>query len=105
MVVTFKSRATGEFSMLGNEAVRRIKMMGRSGTVPGALSADEVSAALKQLKVAIAAEKEAEEAEEAEEVEEKEDDKEPHVNISVRAYPLIEMLTAAVRENCEVMWY
>jgi hypothetical protein len=56
MVVTFKSRATGEFSMLGNEAVRRIKMMGRSGTVPGALSADEVSAALKQLKVAIAAE-------------------------------------------------
>ena len=88
--------------MLGNEAVRLIKMMGRSGTVPGALSADEVSAALKQLKVAISAEKE---AEEAEEVEEKEDDKEPRVNISVRAYPLIEMLTAAVRETCEVMWY
>lgn len=101
MLVTFKSRASGEFSMLGNEAVRLIKMMGHSGTVPGAISAKDVPRSLENLKAAIAVEKELEKKSEAEE----DDDKEPPVNLSVRAYPLIEMLTAAAKENCEVMWY
>ncbi len=101
MLVTFKSRASGEFSMLGNDAVRLIKMMGHSGTVPGAISAGDVPGALKNIKAAIEVEKKAEEESETEE----EDDKEPPVNLAVRAYPLIEMLSAAAKDDCEVMWY
>jgi hypothetical protein len=88
--------------MLGDEAVRLIKMMGHSGTVPGALPADEVPAALKQLQTAVAAEKN---AEEAPATDGEEDEKDRRVNISVRAWPLMEMLAAAARENREVMWY
>jgi hypothetical protein len=102
MLVTFKCKASGEFSMLGDEAVRLIKMMGHSGTIPGAISAGDVPDALKNIKAAIEVEKE---SEENAETEDEEDEKEPPVKMAIRAYPLVEMLSAAVRDNCEVMWY
>jgi len=101
MLVTFKSRASGEFSMLGDEAVRLIKMMGHSGTVPSAISAVDIPVSLKNLKAAIEIEKESVEIPDAEE----EDDRDPPISLAVKAYPLIEMLAAAAREDCEVMWY
>lgn len=104
MLVTFKCKVYGEFTMFGDIAEKLLKMMGHSGTMPGALSAVDVPAALKHLKQAIDAEKKAA-SEETGEEEEDEKNEEPPVSLEVRAYPLIEMLTAASQSHSDVMWY
>lgn len=85
--------------MFGEVAVNLLKMMGHSGTVPGAMLAEDIPAALAQLKTALASgSAPASNAEESDEEEEK-------VSISVRAHPLIELLTAAAEQKCDVMWH
>lgn len=103
MLVTFKSKVYGEFTMFGDIAERLLKMMGHSGTIPSAISAVDVPAALKRLKSAIDAEKNAA-AEETGDTEDEENE-EPVVSLEIRAYPLIEMLTAAANSHSNVMWY
>lgn len=103
MLVTFTSKAHGDITMFGDVAKRLLQMMGMSGVVPGAIKAEDVPAALESLKNAIASEKAAEE--ETAENPDKEDNEEPPVSLALRAFPLIEMLESAVRENCHVMWH
>jgi len=99
MLVTFKSGAHSEFTMFADIAEDLLKMMGHSGTIPSALAAKDVSDALKSLKKAL----EYEPGTSEEEVLSEEDD--PEVSMSGRAYPLVEMLTAAVEDESTVMWY
>ena len=103
MLVTFSSKAWADITMFGEVAVKLIKLMGHSGTVPSALLAEDVPNALDRLNAAIEQEKESS----ADKVEEQEDD-EPgvrKVGLALRAYPLIELLTAAARDKCDVMWH
>ena len=101
MLVVFTSEAHGDFIMFGDVATRLLKMMGHSGTVPGALSADEVPAALVRLRQALESQK----GEPAEKTSrDDENDKEPPVTLGLRAFPLIEMLAAAAEAGCHVMW-
>ena len=104
MLVTFKSNAYGNITMFGDMAERLIKMMGHSGTIPGAINAEDVPAALKRLKNAIDAEKKAT-TETTSDNENSDDNDKPPISLQVRAFPLVEMLTAASRDDCEVMWY
>ena len=99
MLVRFSTKAWADITMFGDVAVTLLKHMGHSGTVPGALLAEDVPEALEKLKAAI-------EAHTPEPSEQPTDDDadEPKVDISVRAYPLIELLTAAAKENENVMW-
>jgi hypothetical protein len=85
--------------MFGDVAVRLLKLMGHGGTVPGALLAEDVPAALERLQAAIEKEKQLpdEQAPEA-------GDEEPAVSLPHRALPLIELLKAAAKANCNVMW-
>ncbi len=53
MLVTFKSDAYADIMMFGDAALRLLKMMGHSGTVPSAILAEDVPAALDRLKRAI----------------------------------------------------
>ena len=99
MLVTFKSGAHGEFSMFVEFAEDLLKMMGHSGTIPSALAAKDVPEALKSLKKAIEYEPGVPEHETSD------DEKEPEVSISGRAFPLVEMLTAAAEDGSTVMWY
>ena len=46
MLITFKSDAYADIIMFGDIAERLLKMMGHSGTVPSAILADDVPAAL-----------------------------------------------------------
>lgn len=85
--------------MFGNVAVRLLNIMGHSGSVPGALLAEDIPAALEKLKAAVAEDK----ASQPEVVSDEESEEQP-VSLSVRAHPLIELLTAAAKENCDVMW-
>ena len=100
MLVTFSCPAYSDITMFGDVAVRLLKMMGHSGTVPGALLAEDVQAALERLEAAVEAD---EPLPEPEETSEGEDD-EPPVSLQHRALPLIDLLKAAVKANCNVMW-
>ena len=101
MLVVFSSSAYGDVTMFGDVAKRLLKMMGHSGTIPSALYAEDVPAALERLQQAI--EKIRQQAS-AESTNTDAEDESQHVDLAVRAYPLIEMLESAARENCNVMW-
>ncbi|WP_293005023.1 DUF1840 domain-containing protein [Nitrosomonas sp.] len=96
MLVTFNTDV-GVITMFGEDALAILKMMGHTATVPGAILAADVPAALSRLKAAVGAEKSP--APVAEEEEE-----EPSVSMAHRASPLIDLLTAAAKEGCDVMW-
>jgi hypothetical protein len=97
MFVTFTTEAYADITMFGDVAVSLLKMMGHSGTVPSAILAADVPAALSRLTAAIDAGK-------ASPATEHKDTDDPPVSMPVRALPLIELLTAAAKENCDVMW-
>lgn len=97
MLVTFSCKAYADITMFGDVAVLLLKMMGHSGAVPGALSADEVAGALQRLRSALA--EEALQNGKIEGVEE-----EPSISLAQRAYPLIALLQAAQGAHTHVMW-
>jgi len=101
MLVTFTTEAYADITMFGDVAIALLKMMGHSGTVPSALRAEDVPAALNRLTAAIEAEKAQEPVEQHEQQDEED---EPAVSITTRAIPLIDLLTAAARAGANVMW-
>ncbi len=101
MLVKFSCNVHGDITMFGDDAKHLLKMMGHSGTIPSAIYADDVPAVLERLKKAV-------DAKQVKPVEDSSSDddeqNEPRVDIALRAFPLIEMLAAAARDNCNVMW-
>ena len=97
MLVTFTTDAYADITMFGDVALAMLKMMGHSGTVPGAILAEDVPATLSRLIAAIEAEKA------SPPVEDKDAD-EPVVSMANRALPLIELLAAAAKAKSNVMW-
>jgi Domain of unknown function (DUF1840) len=104
VLVTFRSNAWGNVTMFGDVAVTLLKMMGHSGTVPSALLARDIPSALARLKQALAAIEPEVAGREDQPAGDEQDDAPPPVGLSLRAYPLIEMLTAAAAQDCDVMW-
>jgi len=100
MLVKFMTRSHADIILFGDIALRLLKMMGHSGTVPSAIPAENVPAALERLKKAVEAYTPADLPETAGD----EDSKEPVVSLKHRALPLIELFTSAVRNNNYVMW-
>ncbi|GAB1718705.1 MAG: hypothetical protein NTAFB09_04360 [Nitrosospira sp.] len=106
MLIKFKSDAYADITMFGDIATRLLKIMGHSGTVPGAILAHDVPAALDRLQrgvkessaentnTGVSNDRQGEQGEGPEE----------HVSLSHRALPLIELLTAAKSRHRDVMW-
>jgi hypothetical protein len=97
MLITFTTDAYADITLFGDIALTMLKMMGHSATVPGAILAEDVPAALSRLTAAIEAEKT------PPPVEDKDAD-EPVVSMANRALPLIELLSAAAKAKSNVMW-
>lgn len=99
MLVRFDSKV-GTFTMFGDVAVRLLKMMGHSGTVPSALLAADIPPALARLKssVATAPEPPDEPADRTGRPEE------PKVSLRQRAFPLIDLLERAAKAGADVLW-
>lgn len=97
MLVTFSTEAYADITMFGDVALAMLKMMGHSGTVPGAILAEDVPVALSRLTAALDAGTAPPSAED-------EDADEPAVSIAHRGLPLINLLTAAAKADCNVMW-
>jgi hypothetical protein len=100
MLVTFSCPAYADITMFGEVAVRLLKMMGHSGKVPSAFLADEVPAVLERLEAALKTDIQVNPSEASNENE----DEDQKVSLSHRALPLIELLKASAKEECNVMW-
>lgn len=97
MLITFTTDAYADITLFGDVALAMLEMMGHSATVPGAILAEDVPAALSRLTAAIKAEKASPPIEDR-------DADEPVVSMAHRALPLIELLAAAAKAKSNVMW-
>lgn len=88
--------------MFGGVATQLLKLMGHSGTVPSAILSEDIPAALERLRTGLQAEERVEAEERSSEGKRETD--EPTVNLRTRAFPLIELLEAAAREDVPVTW-
>lgn len=97
-MVTFKTKAYVSIPMLGDVAKQMLEMMKFGTDVPGAIVAEDVAAARDNLKRALAGMPEM--------VEPAGDDEQdqPAVSLHTRAFPLFELLEAAVTEEEHVRW-
>ncbi|HEY9148113.1 MAG TPA: DUF1840 domain-containing protein [Gammaproteobacteria bacterium] len=83
MLITFRSKAHADITMFGEVALRLLKMMGHSGTVPGALLPEDIPAAVARLEAALAQLAPSDGAARDDE------DEEPVVSLAQRAGPLL----------------
>jgi hypothetical protein len=97
MLVTFTTEAYADITMFGEHALPLLKMMGHSGTVPSAIRAEDVPAALSLLTAAINAQKAASPIT-------KTQGDEIVVSMANRGLPLINLLTAAAKAGKHVAW-
>jgi hypothetical protein len=105
MLVTFRTKAYADITMFGDVAKQLLGMMGLSGTVPSALMAEDVPAALAELRSSVRALPEEPEEPEEPKADAKEQEKnEAHVPIARRAFPLIGLLEAAEKAQADVTW-
>jgi len=97
MLITFTTDAYADITMFGDVGLVMLKMMGQSGTVPGAIRAEDVPAALSRLTAAVDAAK-------SSPLHADKNSDEPAVSVAHRALPLINLLTAAAKAESYVMW-
>ena len=105
MLVTFRTKAYANITMFGDAAKQLLELMGHSGTVPSAIRADDVPAALARLEAAIAQGRAADAAKALEDDRGRDGHDAPRkVTLSQRAVPLLELLRAAAASKNDVMW-
>ena len=113
MLVVFHSKATDSLHMFDEVAKQLLKLMGATGRIPGALNPEDVPASLQRLEQAIErikAETHSEtpalpaDNEDWNAEDDKDLDRQPPVDIAVRAVPLISMLRRAAAAHAEVVW-
>ncbi|MGH1461845.1 MAG: DUF1840 domain-containing protein [Neptuniibacter sp.] len=97
MLVTFTTDAYSSITMFGDVGLAMLEMMGHSATVPGAILAADVPEALSKLTAAVDADK-------TQPLVTDKDTEETEVSMTNRALPLIDLLTAAVKDKSDVMW-
>ncbi len=90
-------------TLFGYVAQRLLAMMSHSGEVPDAILAIDVPAMHDRLKRAIETEKHAPISDLSSDYRD-DDSNEKAVSLRHRALPLIDLLAAAAKENCNVMW-
>ena len=103
MLITFTTKAHADITMFGDVAVALIKLMGHSGTVPGAILAEDIPGALTSLRKAVA-ENPGMPLDPATANAHDDDSDQVHVSLAHRALPLIDLLTAADDARVNVMW-
>jgi hypothetical protein len=91
--------------MFGNVAVHLLKMMGHSGTVPSAILAADIPAAIERLEEALKNPPPLPaEPEPAQDAKREGEEEEPRVSLPQRAYPLLQLLRNAAAQKADVMW-
>lgn len=96
MFVTFSSDAYENITYFTSVAKQLLILMEHSGAVPGAIKAADLQHALNNLKHGLPHEHESSP--------DATDDDEPEISLAKRAVPLINLLEAAIKKNCDVLW-
>jgi len=100
MPITFHTKSYADITFLTDVGKQLIELMDHTPTVPGAILASDLSAALAQLRTGIAAVQTINQPEENVQM----DKAERPVSLAHRALPLIALLEAASASNENVMW-
>jgi hypothetical protein len=105
MLVTFTTKSAADITMFGHVAEALLRLMGQSGSVPGAILGPDIPPALARLKAAVT-EGGSQPGPDVPDASEQRHDEEapPPVSLRQRAYPLIGLLEAAARSNTDVTW-
>jgi hypothetical protein len=104
VIVKFSTRA-GALTMHGDAAVALLRAMGHSGTVPGAILAADLPAALAQLRRTLdALAAAAPPTPPPPDGDDDEQEREPPVSLRMRAVPLLEMIETAIARDSDLMW-
>lgn len=107
MLVIFKSAASGDIAYFGDVAKHMIELMGKDVTDKGVVTVEQLPAAIARLEAAIAGDRPLHRehllADETKETD-PEGNERPHVSLTRRALPLLEMLRAALKEKEPVTW-
>jgi len=106
MLVTFKCHASPDVAMLENLAQYLLGIIGKRLGPRGVISHDELDTAIGKLESAIASDKQ-QRAEHDGHFHEGEEGREPHeppLGLAQRAYPFLDMLRAARKEQCDIVW-
>lgn len=99
-MITFSTDRYSDISMFNDVAQQLLKAIGHSGTVPGAILAEDVPAALQRLTQAVQTNTE------VNAVANEDDDNDENVSVSLktRALPLIALFESAQQNKSNVMW-
>lgn len=99
MLVRFDSKV-GTFSMFEKDARNMINLMGHSDTIPGAILGADIEKTLQLFQTNLT------EASKLEgpQVAPKDDDEEEVIPVNRRAYPLLELLKKAAKQQETLMW-
>jgi hypothetical protein len=98
MLIKFDSKV-GALTMFGDVAQQLLKLMGHSGTVPSAILAADIPAAVERLERALAAGVQAPAAKD-----EGADEEMAPVSLRQRAFPFLDLLKRAAARQADVMW-
>jgi uncharacterized protein DUF1840 len=105
MLVTFRTKRYANITMFGDVAKQLLELLGHSGTIPSAIKAEDVPAAIARLEAGLS-QRRATEAADAPESDRGHDDPDAprKVRLAQRAAPLLELLRAAAAKKADVMW-
>jgi hypothetical protein len=106
MLITFKCRSAPDVVMLDNLAQYLLGIIGKRLGPRGVISHDELGVAISKLEAAIVTDKQ-ERAEHEGHFHEGEDGHEPHeipIGLAQRAFPFLDMLRAAQKDNTDIVW-
>ncbi|MCB5190024.1 DUF1840 domain-containing protein [Methylobacillus arboreus] len=98
MLVTFSTARYSDIMLFGDIAKQLLKLMGHSGTVPGAILADDVPQALQHLQQGLGS------VTSPDTNPSETEDQPANVSLQKRALPLIKLLESAISNHSNVMW-
>lgn len=97
MLVTFSTSRYSDIMLFGDIAEQLLHFMGHSGTVPGAILADDVPQALQHLQQSLSTTVDTAGGEDGE-------GNPALVSLKNRALPLVKLLESAINNHSDVMW-
>lgn len=111
MIVTFQSPASGDVIMFGDVAQRMMKIMGKEASDKGIVTVEQLPDAIARLKAAIEEDKRQRAGLQEEDLPRTELDhsghaqsSRPHVTLTQRAVPLLELLEWSLKKQKPVVW-
>lgn len=97
MLVTFHSDAYENITYFGDVATQLLKLMGHSGAIPGAIKSQDLPQALSSLQQGLGKNNSNSSGQE-------DDDEEEVIGLAKRAIPLLNLLKASIKSDCDVLW-